>query len=67
MPIKPARNSGRPNDDTAQDLLCGCRVCGSHRMAHLASVMMMQVLPFYDDGALRTLRDFEELAYQNLR
>jgi hypothetical protein len=29
--------------------------------------MMMQVLPFYDDGALRTLRDFEELVYQNLR
>jgi len=28
--------------------------------------MMMQVLPFYDDGALRTLRDFEELVYQNL-
>jgi hypothetical protein len=29
--------------------------------------MMMQVLPFYDDGALRTPRDFEELVYQNLR
>jgi hypothetical protein len=25
------------------------------------------VLPFYDDGAIRTLRDFEELVYQNLR
>jgi hypothetical protein len=29
--------------------------------------MMMQVLPFYDDGAIRTLRDFERLVYQNLR
>jgi len=27
---------------------------------------MMQVLPFYDDGAIRTLRDFEKLVYQNL-
>ena len=34
---------------------------------HIAAVMMMQVLPFYDDGALRTLRDFEKLVYQNLR
>jgi CubicO group peptidase (beta-lactamase class C family) len=34
---------------------------------HIGVVMMMQVLPFYDDGALRTLRDFEELVYQNLR
>ncbi len=34
---------------------------------HIAAVMMMQVLPFYDDGALRTLRDFEALLYQNLR
>ena len=34
---------------------------------HIGSVMMMQVSPFYDDGALRTLRDFEELIYQNLR
>ena len=29
--------------------------------------MMMQVLPFYEEGALRTLRDFEELVYQNLQ
>ena len=29
--------------------------------------MMMQVLPFYDDGALRTLRDFEELVYRDLQ
>jgi methyl acetate hydrolase len=34
---------------------------------HIGGVMMMQVLPFYDDGAIRTLRDFEELVYQNLR
>jgi len=25
------------------------------------------VLPFYDEGAIRTLRGFEELAYQNLQ
>ncbi len=30
-------------------------------------VMMMQVLPFYDEGAIRTLRDFEELVYQKVR
>ncbi len=34
---------------------------------HIGGVMMMRVLPFYDDGALRTLRDFEQLVYQNLR
>ena len=34
---------------------------------HIGGVMMMQVLPFYDDGAIRTLRDFEKLVYQNLR
>ena len=34
---------------------------------HIAGVQMMQLLPFYDDGAIRTLRDFEELVYQNLR
>jgi len=27
----------------------------------------MQMLPFYDDGAIRTLRDFEELVYRDLR
>lgn len=32
----------------------------------IGGVMMMQVLPFYDDGAIRTLRDFEKLVYQNL-
>ena len=34
---------------------------------HIGGVQMMQVLPFYDDGAIRTLRGFEELVYQNLR
>jgi len=34
---------------------------------HIGGVMMMQVLPFYDDGAIRTLRDFEKLVYQNLK
>ena len=34
---------------------------------HIGGVMMMQVLPFYDDGAIRTLRDFEKLVYQNLQ
>ncbi len=34
---------------------------------HIGGVMMMQTLPFYDDGAIRTLRDFEKLVYQNLR
>jgi methyl acetate hydrolase len=34
---------------------------------HIAGVQMMQVLPFYDDGAIRTLRDFEELVYKGIR
>jgi CubicO group peptidase (beta-lactamase class C family) len=34
---------------------------------HVGAVQMMQVLPFYDDGAIRTLRDFEELVYKNLQ
>ena len=33
----------------------------------IGCVQMMQVLPFYDDGAIRTLRDLEKLVYQNLR
>src|SRR5437763_16769225 len=33
---------------------------------HVGAVQMMQILPFYDDGALRTLRDFEELVYHHL-
>ena len=34
---------------------------------HIGVVMMMQVLPFYDDGAIRALRDFEESVYKNLQ
>jgi methyl acetate hydrolase len=34
---------------------------------HIGGVMMMQMLPFYDDGAIRTLRDFEELVYRDLQ
>jgi methyl acetate hydrolase len=34
---------------------------------HIGAVQMMQILPFYDDGALRTLRDFEAQVYENLR
>ncbi|HEY6340129.1 MAG TPA: serine hydrolase domain-containing protein [Bryobacteraceae bacterium] len=34
---------------------------------HIGGVQMMQVLPFYDDGAIRTLRGFEELVYKNLQ
>jgi CubicO group peptidase (beta-lactamase class C family) len=33
---------------------------------HIGGVQMMQMLPFYDDGALRTLRDFEKLVYEDL-
>ena len=34
---------------------------------HIGAVQMMQVLPFYDDGAIRTLRDFEEIVYREVR
>jgi methyl acetate hydrolase len=34
---------------------------------HIGGVMMMQFLPFYDDDAIRTLREFEQLVYANLR
>ncbi len=34
---------------------------------HIGGVQMMQVLPFYDEGAIRTLREFEALVYQGLR
>jgi CubicO group peptidase (beta-lactamase class C family) len=33
---------------------------------HIGGVQMMQMLPFYDDGAIRTLRDFEKLVYESL-
>jgi methyl acetate hydrolase len=34
---------------------------------HVAGVIMMQQSPFYDDGAIRTLRSFEGTAYQHIR
>ena len=34
---------------------------------HIAAVQMMQLLPFYDDGAVRTLQEFEELVYRSLK
>lgn len=36
-------------------------------VTHIGGVQMMQVLPFYDERAIRTLRDFEERVYQQLR
>jgi len=33
---------------------------------HIGGVQMMQVLPFYDEGAIRTLRGFEETVYREL-
>jgi CubicO group peptidase (beta-lactamase class C family) len=32
----------------------------------IAAVVLMQVLPFYDEACMRTLRGFEELLYQHL-
>jgi hypothetical protein len=29
--------------------------------------MLMQFLPFYDDGAIRTLREFEATVYRDLK
>lgn len=34
---------------------------------HIGAVWMTQVLPFYDEACIRSLRGFEELVYQNLR
>jgi methyl acetate hydrolase len=34
---------------------------------HIGGVQMMQLLPFYDDGAIRALRGFEETAYRELK
>jgi len=34
---------------------------------HIGGIQMMQVLPFYDDGAIRTLRGFEETVYRELK
>jgi methyl acetate hydrolase len=33
---------------------------------HVGGVLMMQLLPFYDDGAIRTLREFEAAVYKAL-
>jgi CubicO group peptidase (beta-lactamase class C family) len=33
---------------------------------HLGGVVLMQFLPFYDEGAIRTLREFEAAVYQQL-
>ena len=33
----------------------------------IGAVILMQVLPFYDEGALRVLQGFEERVYKNLR
>ena len=33
---------------------------------HVGGVHMMQLLPFYDDGAIRALRGFEETVYKNM-
>lgn len=33
----------------------------------IGAVVMLQVLPFYDDTCLRVLRDFEGLVYKNLK
>jgi CubicO group peptidase (beta-lactamase class C family) len=34
---------------------------------HVGGVHMMQLLPFYDDGAIRALRGFEEAVYKHLQ
>jgi CubicO group peptidase (beta-lactamase class C family) len=34
---------------------------------HVGGVLMMQMLPFYDDGAIRALREFEAAVYKELR
>jgi methyl acetate hydrolase len=34
---------------------------------HVGGVLLMQVLPFYDDGAIRTLQSFEASVYRSLR
>jgi CubicO group peptidase (beta-lactamase class C family) len=35
-------------------------------ITHVGGVHMMQLLPFYDDGAIRALRGFEETVYKNI-
>jgi len=33
----------------------------------IGGIHMMQQLPFYDEGAIRALRGFEEIVYKELR
>jgi CubicO group peptidase (beta-lactamase class C family) len=33
----------------------------------VGGVLLMQILPFYDDGAIRTLQNFEEAVYRAVR
>ena len=33
----------------------------------IGGVMLMQFLPFYDDGAIRTLQEFEETVYRDMK
>jgi CubicO group peptidase (beta-lactamase class C family) len=33
----------------------------------IGGVLLMQTLPFYDDGAIRTLREFEAAVYRAVR
>ena len=33
----------------------------------IGGVLLMQILPFYDDGAIRTLREFEAAVYRGVR
>lgn len=33
----------------------------------IAAVVLMQVLPYYDDACIDVLRGFEKMAYQQLR
>jgi methyl acetate hydrolase len=35
--------------------------------AGIGGIVLMQGLPFYDDGAIRTLRDFESVLYKQIR
>ena len=34
---------------------------------HVGGILLMQYLPFYDDGAIRTLQKYEETVYRGLR
>ena len=36
-------------------------------MRRIGGIHMMQQLPFYDEGAIRALRGFEEIVYKELR